>query len=165
MATILTQNPASLDHKNRFFEDNKAKLQEMMVYDYQQVENPRYSDKKELAGKVTKRQFMKMHSPEVRPPPGYRNAVVSRPATTAARTSTLKKQMRKQSKQVSEVGDQDSGRPVKRDENANITGMKVQPAAQVEEKMQKTQAVVEEGATTDAHKSVRVVEVVAEQPA
>ena len=161
MATLLTQNPASLDHDNRFFEDNKSKLQDMMMYDYTQ-EKPQYSDKKELASKVTKRQFIQMPTPDIRPPPGFRDCVVKRPHTnTAQRQSALKKQTRKVSKQVSEVGDQDSPKPkaAKTNESCNATG----PATQVEEKMQKTEPVVEESKATaqitvptDAHKIVRV---------
>ena len=32
MATITTQNPSSLDHSNRFYDDNRRKLEEMVAY-------------------------------------------------------------------------------------------------------------------------------------
>ena len=125
MATLLTQNPASLDHKNRFFEDNKAKMQEMMVFDYAGERTPQYSDKKELAGKVTKRQFIQMPNPEIRPPPGYRAAVPARPATGVV----AKKQTRK-TKQVSEVDDQDASNKMKakKASSANMNGSPAQAA-------------------------------------
>ena len=112
MDTLLTQNPASLDHKNRFFEDTKKKLQETLVYDYAQ-EKPQYSDKKQLASKVTSREFIEMPKPEVKPPKGYREAVVrrsygaaSRTQQTKPKTETIIKQKKVATKQVSEVDDQ-----------------------------------------------------------
>jgi len=54
MNTLLTQNPASLDHENRFYEDNKKRMSSMLVYDLAQ-EEPQYSDKQTLATKVTSR--------------------------------------------------------------------------------------------------------------
>ena len=57
MQTLLTQNPKNLDHENRFFEDNKKRMNAMLVYDMAQ-EQPQYSDKKQLASKVTSREFI-----------------------------------------------------------------------------------------------------------
>ena len=57
MATLTTQNPKSLDAANRFFEDNKRRMQAIAMYDMAQ-ERPQYSDKKQLATKVTNREFI-----------------------------------------------------------------------------------------------------------
>ena len=78
MDTLLTQNPASLDHSNRFFEDNKKKLNAALVYDYMQ-EEPQYSDKKDLAAKVTSREFIVMPTPVIQPPKGFRETVSGKP--------------------------------------------------------------------------------------
>jgi len=56
MDTLLTQTTSSLDHDNRFFEDNKKRMGATLVYDVVDAEQPaQYSDKKQLASKVTSR--------------------------------------------------------------------------------------------------------------
>eukprot|EP00353_Schmidingerella_taraikaensis_P007894 CAMPEP_0185580610 /NCGR_PEP_ID=MMETSP0434-20130131/17168_1 /TAXON_ID=626734 ORGANISM="Favella taraikaensis, Strain Fe Narragansett Bay" /NCGR_SAMPLE_ID=MMETSP0434 /ASSEMBLY_ACC=CAM_ASM_000379 /LENGTH=56 /DNA_ID=CAMNT_0028198923 /DNA_START=373 /DNA_END=543 /DNA_ORIENTATION=+ len=56
MDTLLTQTTSSLDHDNRFFEDNKKRMNATLVYDVVDAEQPaQYSDKKQLASKVTSR--------------------------------------------------------------------------------------------------------------
>ncbi len=67
METLLTQKPASLDYKNRFFQDNKKVLKEYVVLDHrmaQEEAEPEYHDKKELASKVTSRDFIKVQGPQ-----------------------------------------------------------------------------------------------------
>lgn len=71
MQSILTQNAPDLDHQNRFYEDNRRRMNTTLVYDYSQ-EQPQYSDKKVMASKVTNRDFIKMPVPEIVPPVGYR---------------------------------------------------------------------------------------------
>ena len=53
MATITTQNPSNLDHSNRFFEDNKRKMNEMIAYgdpeySYQEHQQPNQSTGEQL---------------------------------------------------------------------------------------------------------------------
>ena len=138
--TLLTQKPSSLDHQNRFFEDNKKRLNKMLVYDYAQ-EEPQYSDKKKLATKVTVREFIKMPDVDVPVPKGYREAIVH----TNSKTGPWKKQTttqtkRKSTKQVSEVDDQGSFKAGKwQVDMGGVSGDQPQTLAQqVEEKMQKT---------------------------
>ena len=86
LETLLTQNPASLDHENRFYEDNKRKIASVLIYDDQAKANPEYGDKKSICNKVTSRDFIKVHKERVVPPPGYREAVPEleqRPAQAA----------------------------------------------------------------------------------
>ncbi len=135
--TLLTQNPPSLDHKNRFFEDNKKRLNKMLVYDYAQDE-PQYSDKKELASKVTVREFIKMPDVEAPMPKGYREGVVrtqKRPTTTPLKKQRIVKgdvyataNKRRNTKQVSEVDMQDSAKAVGVSDDQPM-------ASQIEEKM------------------------------
>ena len=66
MESLLTQEPKDLDHKNRFFEDMRKKMGETLEYDprYESPTKPVYQDKKDIAYKVTSREFLKMPQPQ-----------------------------------------------------------------------------------------------------
>ena len=110
--TLLTQKPANLDHENRYFSDTKKMLGEFVVYDEAAQEKPQYSDKKDLAGKVTNREFIRIQKKEIVPPPGYREGTLHRTYLhdPDQRKSSAKKRrnQREAKRQISEVGDQDS---------------------------------------------------------
>ena len=65
MQSLLTQEPTNLDHKNRFFEDQKKKLNQVLEFDATGEQEPTYSDKKDIATKVTSREFIKMPNTQV----------------------------------------------------------------------------------------------------
>ena len=137
METLLTQNAASLDHENRFFEDTRKRMGEMLVYDYGHGQ-PQYSDKKVLASKVTSREFIKMPKAEVPVPVGYREAVVpahERNQIKSAMKQTQNASKRKGTKQVSEVDEQDSSKQTR--SAAADFQTPAAATAQIEEKMQK----------------------------
>ena len=84
MQSLLTQEPSNLDHRNRFFEDQKKKLKEVLDFDIVGNQEPIYSDKKQLATKVTSGAFTRMPESNIKAPKGFHDVRPSPSKTVKA---------------------------------------------------------------------------------
>ena len=62
-----------VSEQKRFFEETRKRNNPVIGYDYRQAE-PQYSDKKDVATKITSREFIQMPTPEIVPPSGFRDS-------------------------------------------------------------------------------------------